>query len=525
MLLSRLLAGFTRGESDKLRKAMGKKQMDTLQALKGKFMEGGKKNGHNEKILDKIWKDWEAFASYAFNKSHAACYSWVAYQTAYLKAHYPAEFMAANLTINKDDIKEVTKLMDECKAMRISILEPDVNESELNFTVNKKGDIRYGLGGIKGVGEGAVEAIVSEREKNGKYQDLYDFLERVNLQACNRKTVENLAKAGAFDSFEGIYREQILAIGMKGEAVIDTLMRYGNTFQQDKAQQQNSLFGDLGNAFAVDIYKPELPKVPRMSAIEKLNNEKELLGIFLSAHPVDEYEFEVNDLCNITATELTRFDSWRTPEARKAVEAQSENEEEEATEKISPLAWISEHENQPLHFGGIVTSAEEAISQKGNPYGRYVIEDYSGGYKMTLFGKTYAQCAPMLKPNLYVYITGTIQQRGTGRQYFKPKPAEEAEYEFIVQNVELLKDAQQKHIDTLTLHIPLENVNKEFNEELIEILKAHKGDIKLRLQIYDELKQNTINLNANTFPVSIGKEFYHFLKLKEMDGILTHSVS
>ena len=525
MLLSRLLADFTRGESDKLRKAMGKKQMDTLQALKGKFMEGGKKNGHDEKILDKIWKDWEAFASYAFNKSHAACYSWVAYQTAYLKAHYPAEFMAANLTINKDDIKEVTKLMDECKAMRISILEPDVNESELNFTVNKKGDIRYGLGGIKGVGEGAVEAIVSEREKNGKYKDIYDFLERVNLQACNRKTVENLATSGAFDSFEGIYREQILAIGNKGEAVLDTLMRYGNTFQQDKAQQQNSLFGDLGDGFAVDIYKPELPKVPRMSAIEKLNKEKDLIGIFLSAHPLDEYEFEVRDMCNVTAAELTHFDSWRTPDARKAAENAVSEEDEADTDRISPTEWIAAHENQPLHFGGIVTSAEEAISQKGNPYGRYVIEDYSGAYKMPLFGNTYKTCAPLLKPNLYVYITGTIQQRGVGMKWFKPKPAAEAEYEFVVQNVELLKDAQDKHIETLTLRIPVEQVTKEFNEELLDMLKAHKGSVKLRLQIFDQSKQNVINFNANSFPVHVDKELYHYLKIKEMEEVFTHKVS
>ena len=415
--------------------------------------------------------------------------------------------------------------MDECKAMRISILEPDVNESELNFTVNKKGDIRYGLGGIKGVGEGAVEAIVSEREKNGKYKDIYDFLERVNLQACNRKTVENLATSGAFDSFEGIYREQILAIGNKGEAVLDTLMRYGNTFQQDKAQQQNSLFGDLGDGFAVDIYKPELPKVPRMSAIEKLNKEKDLIGIFLSAHPLDEYEFEVRDMCNVTAAELTHFDSWRTPDARKAAENAVSEEDEADTNRISPTEWIAAHENQPLHFGGIVTSAEEAISQKGNPYGRYVIEDYSGAYKMPLFGNTYKTCAPLLKPNLYVYITGTIQQRGVGMKWFKPKPAAEAEYEFVVQNVELLKDAQDKHIETLTLRIPVEQVTKEFNEELLDMLKAHKGSVKLRLQIFDQSKQNVINFNANSFPVHVDKELYHYLKIKEMEEVFTHKVS
>ena len=525
MLLSRLLANFTRGESDKLRKAMGKKQMAILQELKGKFMNGGKANGYDEKILDKIWTDWEAFASYAFNKSHAACYSWVAYQTAYLKAHYPAEFMAANLTVSKDDIKEVTKFMDECKAMKISILEPDVNESELNFTVNKNGDIRFGLGGIKGVGEAAVEAIVSEREKNGKYKDIYDFLERVNLQSCNKKTVEGLALSGAFDCFEGMYREQIVGTNDKGEVMLDVLMRYGNTYQQDKAQQQNSLFGDLGDGFGIDIHKPELPKPPRMSAIEKLNIEKNLIGIFLSAHPLDEYEFEVTDLCDVTADELTKFDGWRTPEARNATTAPAEGEEEEDTQRIDPKVWITAHENQPMHLGGIVTSAEEAISQKGNPYGRYVIEDYSGSYRLTLFGSTYQQCAPMLKQNLYVYITGTIQQRGANRPWFKPKPIEEAEYEFVAQQVELLKDTQAKHVQTITLKIPVEQVTKEFNDQLTEQIQKNPGHINLKIQVYDESLHNTITFVAQSHPIAITKDFYHWLKMQEMDGLISHKIN
>ena len=525
MLLSRLLANFTRGESDKLRKAMGKKQMAILQELKGKFMDGGKANGHDEKILEKIWTDWEAFASYAFNKSHAACYSWVAYQTAYLKAHYPAEFMAANLTVVKDDIKEVTKFMDECKAMKISILEPDVNESELNFTVNKKGDIRFGLGGIKGVGEAAVEAIVSEREKNGKYKDIYDFLERVNLQSCNKKTVEGLALSGAFDCFEGIYREQLVGISDKGEAVLDMLMRYGNMYQQDKAQQQNSLFGDLGDGFGVDIHKPELPKPPRMSSIEKLNIEKNLIGIFLSAHPLDEYEFEVTDLCNVTAEELTRFDGWRTPEARNTVPATTEGEEEEPENRVDPKDWIAKHENQPLHLGGIVTSAEEAVSQRGNPYGRYVIEDYSGSYKLTLFGETYRNCAPMLRPNLYVYITGIIQQRGANRPWFKPKNIEEAEYEFIAQQVDLIQDTQAKNLESLTLRIPIENVTKEFNDELSEQISAHHGSAKLKIQISDASQHNMVTFVAQSHPIRVDKDFYHWLKMKELDGILSHKIN
>ena len=527
MLLSRLLANFTRGESDKLRKAMGKKQMNILQELKGKFMEGGKANGHDPKVLEKIWTDWEAFASYAFNKSHAACYSWVAYQTAYLKAHYPAEFMAANLTVSKDDIKEVTKFMDECKAMRINVLEPDINESELNFTVNKNGDIRFGLGGVKGIGEAAVEAIVQEREANGKYKDIFDFLERVNLQACNKKTVESLALSGAFDCFEGIYREQLIGINEKGEIMLDVLMRYGNTYQQDKAQQQNSLFGDMG--IGVDIAKPTLPKVEHMSTIERLNKEKNLIGIFLSAHPLDEYEFEINDLCDTTAEELNRFEGWRSSSARAAAANPSEDEADaDSTEEkihIDPKEWISKRENQPLHFGGIVASAEEAISQKGNPYGRYVIEDYTGSYKLTLFGEAYKSCAPLLKPNLYVYVTGTIQQRGANRQYFRPKPYEDAEYEFAVMNVELLKDVQAKHVETITLRIPVEQITKDFNDELTEQIKKHPGRIKVKIQVFDETKQNLITFVSQSNPISVDKDFYHWLRLQELDGIMSHKIN
>jgi len=520
MLLSRLLANFTRGESDKLRKAMGKKQMVILQELRGKFMDGGKANGYDTKILEKIWTDWEAFASYAFNKSHAACYSWVAYQTAYLKAHYPAEFMAANLTVSKDDIKEVTKFMDECKAMRISVLEPDVNESELTFTVNKNGDIRFGLGGIKGVGESAVEAIIKEREENGKYKDLYDFLERVNLQACNKKTVESLALSGAFDCFEGIYREQLTAETAKGENVLDILMRYGNLYQQDKAQQQNSLFGDMGD-MAVAIAKPELPQVPRLNALEKLNIEKNLIGIFLSAHPLDEYEFEVTRMCDLTAAELQRFDGWRTPDARKAAEAPSEGDE--TGHDIAPSAWIERHENRPLHLGGIVTTAEEAVSQKGNPYGRYTIEDYTGSYKLTLFGQAYAQFSPMLKPNLYVYITGLIQQRGAGRQWFRPKPAAEAEYEFMVQQVELLKDTQEKHLNTLILRIPVEHVTQALTDDLTETAAAHPGHAKLQIQIYDETEHSLLTFNSQSHAVKADKDFNQWLKQQESEGILSIS--
>ena len=524
MLLSRLLANFTRGESDQLRKAMGKKIMKMLEELKPKFINGGKSNGHNEKTLEKIWADWEKFASYAFNKSHAACYSWVAYQTAYLKAHYPAEFMAANLTVAKDDIKDVTKFMDECKAMKISVLAPDVNESEMNFTVNSKGDIRFGLGGVKGVGEGAVEAIIQEREKNGKYKDLFDFLERVNLQACNRKTVESLALAGAFDGFEGLYREQLFASNAKGENMLEVVMRYGNRFQQDKQERSVSLFDgfDIGG---IEVQRPELPIVPRWSAIERLNKEKDLIGIFLSAHPLDEWEFEVKELCNTTAEQMQQFDAWTTPAARASASTPNEDnaeEEEEQKEKLTPNQWIEKYAGQPLHLGGIIVAAEDRMSQKGNPWGKYIIEDYTGSYQFNVFGETYQRFAALLRPNVYVYLTGVIQQRGAQFKYFKPKPVEEAEYEFSVQQVQLIKEAQ-KDLRSITLQIPIENVQPDMINELLDITKNNPGETPLRLEIFDTIKQNVITFNAS--PIGMNYELFHKLQELVTEDFLRYKIN
>ena len=523
MLLSRLLANFTRGESDQLRKAMGKKIMAMLAELKPKFINGGKANGHDEKILEKIWADWEKFASYAFNKSHAACYSWVAYQTAYLKAHYPAEFMAANLTVAKDDIKDVTKFMDECKAMKISVLAPDVNESEMNFTVNSAGDIRFGLGGVKGVGEGAVEAIIQEREKNGKYKDLFDFLERVNLQACNRKTVESLALAGAFDCFEGFYREQLFNTNAKGENTLEMVMRYGNRFQQDQQERSVTLF-DGFDCGGVDVQRPELPIVPRWSAIERLNKEKELIGIFLSAHPLDEWEFEVRELCNTTAEQMHQFDAWATPAARNAAAPKNEenSEDGEEQEQLTPNQWIEQHAGQPLHLGGIIVAAEDRMSQKGNPWGKYTIEDYTGSYQFSAFGETYQRFAALLKPNMYVYLTGVIQQRGASMKWFKPKPTEEAEYEFALQQVQMIKDAQ-KDLRSITLQIPIENVQPDLIDGLAEMTQQFAGETPLRVQIFDTIRQNVITFNAS--PIKMNKESYDWLKEKEQEDVMNYSIN
>ncbi len=528
MLLSRLLANFTRGESDKLRKAMGKKQMDVLASLQDKFMSGGKANGHDEKVLTKIWEDWKKFASYAFNKSHAACYSWVAYQTGYLKAHYPAEFMAANLTVHKDDIKEVTKLMDECRALGLSVLEPDVNESELSFTVNSKGAIRFGLGGIKGVGEGAVEAIISEREKNGKYTSIFDFLERVNLQSCNKKTIENLAKAGAFECFDDIYREQFFGTDEIGNTGLELLMNYGNKWQADKAVNSNSLFGDLADA--IEIKHPDLPQVPRWDTIERLNKEKDLIGIYLSAHPLDEYEFELRELCNVTTNELSQFEKWRKPEERAEAEKRikielAENGEEMEERPIIPSEFIAAHKNQACLLGGLITSAEQRISQKGNPYGRYTIEDYSGSYEFALFGNAYTNFGHLLLKDLYVLVQGVVQQRGAGQKWFREGPDEKAEFEFVVQSVETLNETQKKRSEGIQIRLALEAVTPELIDELADKVKENPGQGRLHVTVYNPLNKQHVALTSRSLPIHVTPRFYKWLVRKRAEDVLDFAVA
>ena len=528
MLLSRLLANFTRGESDKLRKAMGKKQMDVLASLQDKFMSGGKANGHDEKVLTKIWEDWKKFASYAFNKSHAACYSWVAYQTGYLKAHYPAEFMAANLTVHKDDIKEVTKLMDECRALGLSVLEPDVNESELSFTVNSKGAIRFGLGGIKGVGEGAVEAIISEREKNGKYTSIFDFLERVNLQSCNKKTIENLAKAGAFECFDDIYREQFFGTDEIGNTGMELLMNYGNKWQADKAVNSNSLFGDLADA--IEIKHPDLPQVPRWDTIERLNKEKDLIGIYLSAHPLDEFEFELRELCNVTTNELSQFEKWRKPEERAEAEKRikielAENDEEMDERPIIPSEFIAAHKNQACLLGGLITSAEQRISQKGNPYGRYTIEDYSGSYEFALFGNAYTNFGHLLLKDLYVLVQGVVQQRGAGQKWFREGPDEKAEFEFVVQSVETLNETQKKRSEGIQIRLALEAVTPELVDELADKIKENPGQGRLHVTVFNPLNKQQVALTSRSLPIHVTPRFYKWLVRKRAEDVLDFAVA
>ncbi len=375
MLLSRLLADFTRGESDKLRKAMGKKQKNIVDEMKPKFIEGGKKNGYNPAVLEKIWGDWEKFASYAFNKSHAACYSWVAYQTAYLKANYPAEFMAAIMTRRKDDIKEITKLMDECRTMNITTLGPDVNESFAEFGVNRKGEIRFGLAAVKGMGKGPASAIIEEREKNGPYRDIYDFAERINYSCVNRRCFESLVYSGAFDSF-GLHREQYAAADSRGDVFLDMLMKYGNTVQNDKMNVMGSLFGDDE---AASISKPEpAPYHGTETNLELLNREKSLIGIYLSAHPLDDYKVVLKRCVSARCQEMT-------------------------TDNIPTLF---KRGNQ-WTFGGIVTNVVERYTKRNTLFGKVKIEDFDGEGELLVFdqwsdfrNKFVVGCAVYVKVNL-----------------------------------------------------------------------------------------------------------------------------
>ncbi len=467
MLLSRLLANFTRGESDALRKAMGKKLIEKMNHLKSKFMAGGKANGHEVKTLEKIWSDWEKFASYAFNKSHATCYSWVAYQTAYLKANYPSEYMAAVLSRNLSNIADITKFMDECKAMGIQVLGPDVNESILKFSVNKHKDIRFGLGAVKGVGESAVLNIIEERKNNGPFESIFDFVERVNLSACNKKNIESLALAGAFDNM-GIQREQFFEDTGKGELFLDVLVRYGNKFQVDKNSATNSLFGD--DAF-IAIAKPELPVFDRWSDLERLNKEKELVGIYLSAHPLDEFRIILNYVCNTSVSELNDKDSLV---------------------------------GRDMLFGGIVTDFREGMTKKGSPYGIIKLEDFTGSSELPLFGKDYIEYSKYGKPGMYLLIRSRVEDRyNSGR------------LSFSIGTIELLPDVKNQLVEKLTITIPIHSLDQAIINELVTLIKGKPGQSLLYFRVVDGEHHVMQNFFSQSLRIEVTPQLIDFLQENE----------
>ncbi len=469
MLLSRLLADFTRGESDALRKAMGKKKKDIVDAMKPKFIEGGKKNGHDPKVLEKIWADWEAFASYAFNKSHAACYSWVAYQTAYLKANYPAEFMAAIMSRRRDDISEITKLMDECKAMGIATLGPDVNESFEKFGVNQHGEIRFGLAAIKGMGDGAAQAIISEREKNGPYKTIFDFAQRVNLSAVNRKAFESLALSGGFDSF-GIRREDLFAQNTRGEVFLDTLVRFGQTYQQEQLEMRNSLFGGDN---AVEIAIPPIPKGERWSAIELLNKERDLVGIYLSAHPLDEYKVILEHLCNTQCPEL------------------------------GDLSQLKDRDGVVL--GGIVTAVRSKFTKNGKPCGFVTIEDFAGSGEIPFFGEEWPKWTGWFTEGATLYIKAKIQPRK-----YDPK-----QFEIIVTQIDYMQTIKEKVIQGITITLNTDSLDDEKVSELCGLVDKNPGNTKLYFTLYDTQHDHMVRLESKCKNVTLDPELLDFIDTTE----------
>ena len=475
MLLSRLLADFTRGESDALRKAMGKKLRDKLDQMKPKFISGGQKNGHDPKVLEKIWGDWEKFASYAFNKSHATCYSWVAFQTAYLKANYPAEYMAATMSRNISNITEITKLMDESKATGITTLGPDINESLLKFSVNRKGDIRFGLGAIKGVGESAVQSILDERKKNGAFKNIFDFVQRVNLSACNRKNIENLALAGAFDSFKGIKREDFFVKNAKDETFTEVLVRYGNKYQLSKAAVSNSLFGGDNQ---VEVATPEVVSAPSWSDLDRLNRERELVGIYLSAHPLDEFSVILKKVCNVQMDELKDLTSLQ---------------------------------NKDLTMGGIVVSVRDTYTKKGNPCGFAKVEDYSGSYEFAFFGSDWMEKKRFFAPDMFLYIKGKCQ----------PRQWKEGEWEVKVNTIELLPEIKEKLIEKITVSLPLSALDDELIEEFVTLVEETPGNTELYFYIQDETGQH-ISLMSKKYKIEVDKRIVAFL---DSQSLLSYKIN
>ena len=464
MLLSRQLANFTRGESDTLRKAMGKKLRKKLDEMKPQFINQGKANGHDPNKLEKIWTDWEKFASYAFNKSHATCYSWVAYQTAYLKANFPAEYMAANMSRNLSNISEITKLMSECKAMGILCLGPDVNKSFRKFSVDMGGDVRFGLGAVKGLGEGAVEIIIKEREQNGPYKSLFDFVHRIPMSAIKRNGMECLVLSGALDCFEEIKREQYFAPNAKGEVFIDVLIRYATGYQVAMEEAQNSLFGGVDE---VEIHTPDIPAAEQWSALEKLNKERELVGIYLSAHPLDEYSIILNQVCNLHLGEM---------------------------DNLSPFA------NQDLYFGGIVTGVRQGMSKRGSAFGIVTLEDYSGAHELPLFGNDWVQWSSFMIEGNLLYITARCQ----ARQYDSSK------LELKIGRIDFLADVKDKLIENITINMPVHAISKDLVCTL-QKLTAESGPVTLRMCITDA-EGNTLAMQSQKKRITVKKELISFIE-------------
>ncbi|NMC36726.1 MAG: DNA polymerase III subunit alpha [Bacteroidales bacterium] len=465
MLLSQELAGFTKGEADTLRKAMGKKKKSIMDEMKLKFFEGCSKKGYDEAIVNKIWSDWEAFAQYAFNKSHSTCYALIAFQTGYLKANYPAEYMAAVLSRNISDLKKITIFMDECRRMGMEVLGPDVNESNVKFTVNRDGNIRFGLGAIKGVGESAVLQLIEEREKNGTYKTIYDLVERVNLNSLNKKNLEAMAVAGAFDCFTDIARSQYFAIDNRGISFIENLIRYGNNVKSVRNSSQQTLFGETGG---FDIIKPEAISCPDWPKLEKLNREKEVIGIYLSSHPLDEFKLEISNFTNATLADLQNLSEWY---------------------------------ERDVIVAGMVIDSKNGISKNGKPYGSFTLQDYSDSFRFVLFDKEYLEFSKYFIVGYYLLVKGRVQKHKFRND----------ELEFHIKTINLLSSVKDELIKTVTIKINTEILNQAMINELLELMKSNKGESELKFLFYDQEDKISLSMFSRTIRIRLNNELISFL--------------
>jgi len=468
MLLSQKLAGFTKGEADTLRKAMGKKDRPMLDKMKPLFLAQGGEKGHNLESLEKIWKDWEAFASYAFNKSHSTCYAWIAYQTAYLKANFPGEYMASVLSNNMNDIKQVSFFMEECKRMGIPVLGPDVNESNYQFTVNKEGAIRFGLGAIKGLGSSPVDAIISERSENGPFQTIFDFSKRINLRICTKKAFESLAYAGGFDSFKGVHRAQYFKEDGSGRTFLENAMKFGASFQESENSSQVSMFGE---STGTKMPEPEIPKSEEWGSIYKLNREKEVVGIFISGHPLDDFRIEIESFCN---------------------------------GRIGMLNEMDQHKGKDLLIAATITDAEHRFTKNGDPFGTLIIEDYTDSYKLFLWRENYLKFKHFIQPGTFIAMKGRIEI-----------PPRRNELEFVVHSIELLQNLKETKANSVHIKVSSKALDQVMIMDLNKLFLANEGKCNLHFTVYDPLDQVEVHLPSKTMKIDPNNTL--FKELKRMD--------
>jgi len=492
MLLSQKLAGFSKGDADVLRKAMGKKQKAVLDKMKPKFVEQAAANGHNAKTLEKIWTDWEAFASYAFNKSHSTCYAWVAYQTAYLKAHYPAEYMAAVLSNNMNDIKTVTFFMEECRRMGLQVLGPDVNESYYKFTVNDQGAIRFGMGAVKGVGAGAVDTIVQTREKDGKYKSVFDLAKRVDLRAANKKAFESLAYAGGFDSFTNTHRAQYFHVDGDNSTGLEKAIKYGHRIKENENSAQASLFG--GSA-ATELPEPVLAPCHAWGLIEKLKYEKDVIGIYLTSHPLDNYKFEIKHFCHNKVIDLQLINKVKASEVEEEV-----------------LLEFNRIKNKEVVVGGIIAVANHRVAKSGKPFGSFMIEDYSESFEIMVFGEDYVKFRGYLQEGFFVQIRGLVQER------FR----QAGNWGFELKNIQLLSDLRDKMAKSFTIQCPLHLLNDQFVHQMYTLVESTKVEgqecnCQLKFKILDIQDELSIEMPAKSLKINLTNDFLD--GLEKFEGV------